>query len=281
MNISKTKYIFASLLAALSLLTPTSVIYADSNNSLTYKGDTNKLIVKEDNDYFDSMKEMLPGGKANETFSITNNSDATVTYYIYAEVPNKLEEVRNGKSLKPDLIDKAQLKLTVDGESKPFYEGAVAGNHSSNEDARYLTMEKDDHNIYGIKLCTLDAGKDTSVNIEVSLPSDLDNSYMDSYGQVDWKFCCEVIETSVTPTPVTTPPVTQKPSESAKPSTDVTPAPTTKPAGVIIPGDVTPPDDLPKTGITSQNMIQILGLFGIVAVGLVSMDVIKRRKNNR
>lgn len=268
MNMKKTRYTFASLLAVFSLLVPTSVVYA-ANNSLEYDGESNQLIIGEDKEYFDSMKEMLPGDTREESFTITNNSDHVVTYYMYAKVPKEEEvEATGGKSVMQGLLKEGQLTLTFDHAQTPFYNGPISGDPADGAIEGTVLIKTDDVQ-YGITLCMLKSKETAAVKIKVSLPKTLGNEYMDGYSQVDWKFACEVNTEETVPTPTGT-------------GGRVTPRPTgttASPHSVIY--NPTTPGSLAKTGILYQSMPQLIALCAVAAAGWISIDLIRRRRNKR
>ncbi len=274
MKIKKGKLVLASILAIVQVLGTTNVVFA-AENSVVYDGDSNKLTVGVgDKDLFDDMKDMMPGDQASSDIKISNNSDFIVTYYIVAKLPEEAElpETKDGKDLLNKLITESKLTVMVDGQEEPFYEGPTSGNPKDAADPSEVknSMWIDAPGItqYGIKLCTLEAGTSTNIKATVSLPLSWDNEYMNKYGQVDWKFVCVREETS-TPSPTVAP--------SSTPTDDQTTPEPTRSAYIISDDDSS--ETLAKTGITTQSMIQVAGLFAIVAIGLIAMEAIKRKKN--
>ena len=264
-------------------LANTAVKAFAAEDSVEFTDRYKKIEIKDDNDLFSNMKELLPGGNAVSSIKLKNSSAAPVSFYLYAVV-NKDSAVVQDKVYAENLIKIIELTLRKNG-TELVYQGPASGNPADAKQGQtvYKSMVLDSSNtIYGINLGSVKPGEVMELSAEINVPgNEVGNDYQNTYALVDWKFCCEGIDPipSSTVIPVVTPVVVSQPDV---PYNDpiITPGPTaTPPVTIEVPDDPTPEGDpLPKTGSFALYINQIGALLFVLIVGLVILE--KARKSN-
>ena len=174
-------FLFAMLLV-FSL--PVTAFAADSSVTFT----DGKLIVcepgsaKSDTDLFDSFKNVMPGDVLNETITIQNKNKSYdyIKVYLRAEAPSakNIVSVDNPNSDTVAAMNAflSQLSLKVYNGSKLIYSGSPDKTGTLTKSVFLGKLAKKG---------TLD------LKLELTVPIEMDNTYMDATGEVDWIFTVE------------------------------------------------------------------------------------------
>lgn len=135
--------------------------------SITYKGDTQKLIKNAD-DFFANFPYLMPGDVYKDTLKLVNDGNTPIKIYFRSEATDDSE-----------LLDKIQLKITttIDGETKVYYDGNLRGADISKS------------GVLGI----IPAYKNGAFDFEIYVPHELNNQYTISSSFVKWIFSTEEI----------------------------------------------------------------------------------------
>lgn len=195
------KRMFIFFYATILLIGSSNINAFATENSVTFTDRYQVLEIKDNKDLFDNMKELLPGGSATSTISLKNNSSRVVTFYLYATVDENASTVE-GKKYVADLIKKIELTVKKN-DTEIIYQGPASGNplDATNQQGTINSMVLDASNgIYGINLGSVSSNDHMKLTTEIKIPgAELDNKYQDSYGLVNWVFCCEGTDIPVTP----------------------------------------------------------------------------------
>ena len=135
--------------------------------SITYEGDSNKLIKNED-DFFMNFPVLLPGDTYTDTLLFTNDSNRKVNLYFRTASPEGT-----------DLLNKVTLKITKQiGDNKEvIYDG----------DLRATKLYEN------MLLTVIDKGKSGSLTYEIHVPEELQNPYSIMEDYVMWVFATDPI----------------------------------------------------------------------------------------
>ena len=135
--------------------------------SITYEGDSNKLIKNED-DFFMNFPVLLPGDTYTDTLLFTNDSNRKVNLYFRTASPEGT-----------DLLNKVTLKITKQiGDNKEvIYDGDLRATKL------YANM----------LLAVIDKGKSGSLTYEIHVPEELQNPYSIMEDYVMWVFATDPI----------------------------------------------------------------------------------------
>ena len=135
--------------------------------SITYEGDSNKLIKNED-DFFMNFPVLLPGDTYTDTLLFTNDSNRKVNLYFRTASPEGT-----------DLLNKVTLKITKQiGDNKEvIYDG----------DLRATKLYEN------MLLAVIDKGKSGSLIYEIHVPEELQNPYSIMEDYVMWVFATDPI----------------------------------------------------------------------------------------
>ena len=135
--------------------------------SITYEGDSNKLIKNED-DFFMNFPVLLPGDTYTDTLLFTNNSNRKVNLYFRTASPEGT-----------DLLNKVTLKITkpIGDNKEVIYDG----------DLRATKLYEN------MLLAVIDKGKSGSLTYEIHVPEELQNPYSIMEDYVMWVFATDRI----------------------------------------------------------------------------------------
>ena len=135
--------------------------------SITYEGDSNKLI-KNEADFFMNFTVLLPVDTYTDTLLFTNDSNRKVNLYFRTASPEGT-----------DLLNKVTLKITKQiGDNKEvIYDG----------DLRATKLYEN------MLLAVIDKGKSGSLTYEIHVPEELQNPYSIMEDYVMWVFATDPI----------------------------------------------------------------------------------------
>lgn len=200
-------------------------------------------------DLFDNFKNVMPGDSLTQNISVVNNAtDADyIDLYMRIETHDQEGEPVNyaDEETSVTMMDfLSHLNMTIYQNDRVIYE-STADQPAQLTDNTYL----------------LRVSKQQSANlrVEVNVPIELGNEYMDRVGAVDWIFTAEGKDRPQTPV---TP---DKPSEPVKPNRPQTPTTSDKKKS-------------PFTGDTS-NLILYSGIC-FLAVGAICIVISEKKKRS-
>lgn len=232
------------ILVFLLMLTNSLQVFA-AEDRVEFIDQTKQIEVKDDNDLFSGMKELVPGSKETTTIHLSNTSSNKITYYLYAKETESPQSLQLSKEYNSDLL--ALLQITVKTGNQVIYQGPLSGNPKDAKEGQITNgsmLLSESKNLYGIELGTLKGKESKDLTVELSIPRELGNEYQQTFTTIDWVFTA-YYEDGITPT--------QK-----------------------------PPENLPKTGSGVIYFVEVATLLGILVVGLVTIQIVimkKRRLN--
>lgn len=172
-----------------------SVLAADS--SVTYEGGAEKFVFLPgseytDTDLFDNFKNVMPGDVLQEKIVVQNNQKDCdyVKIYMRAQAHDESENpMSTNVASKTDLVSMqdflSQLSMKVWNGGDLIYQAAPDE----------LDGLKDN-----VLLGEFAYGEKTELTVELTVPIELENQYMNRVGEVDWIFAVEEIN-NPEPTP--------------------------------------------------------------------------------
>ncbi|BBF41498.1 hypothetical protein lbkm_0177 [Lachnospiraceae bacterium KM106-2] len=260
---------------------------AADNDSISLS-DLKQIVILNDNDLFNNMKELVPGDKVSNDVTITNNSNQEVTFYMYAEVKDSHKNiVLANKKYNNSLLSLLQLQLSLSGNV--FYNGPVSGNPADARSGQIisgsLVLDKS-KSLYGITLCKLAAKSSTTLKIDLAAPGpELGNDYQDTFTAVDWVFTCSGVDQ---PDQVDVKPNDDNPKTTASPSpspekkngdtTDNNDNNTTNTTDTTSTNQTTSTSSLPKTGSVISYLGEAVIIMAILVIGLCVIDFRRKHK---
>jgi hypothetical protein len=228
-------------------------------------------------DLFDTAaKDLAPGDVRSFTVQLRNTSNETVRFYLKATVPTQaeLDALTTAASVTPtfadnsnahytDLLTLVQIKVTNQSNSAVLYTGPIGGSAGA-----------DLYDADGVFIGTVSAGWAGSIEIEVTIPDTLDNTYQGTLTAVDWVFTVQADDrggggNTSTPTPSPSPGFVIEDDEPPLGSID----------NKIIDEDDTPLADFwvaPHTGDDS-NVFQFATVAAVALVALLLILFVGRR----
>lgn len=265
-----------TLLLALTMLVGLSSRTAAANPIVSFQD--GKLIVFEsgsaytNSDLFDGFKGVMPGDVLNETIIVENRTDECSSIKVYMRAiphdpqtnPPSDSVIAAGESIAGMNDFLSKLSLTVYNGSQKIYDDSPDKAGSLNQ------------NVY---LGTLSKGESLTLDVELTVPIELGNEYMNRAGEVDWAFVVECHDepgttTTTTTTTTSTPTITTPTTTPFEPTKSI-PTPS-KPGFKPAPTKPTPPDKtIPRTGAGPT-----IGFFGFLALGAVTaiVQIVRRRR---
>lgn len=178
-----------------------SVLAVDS--SVTYEGGAEKFVFLPgseytDTDLFDNFKNVMPGDVLQEKIVVQNNQKDCdyVKIYMRAQTHDESENsMSTNVASKTDLVSMQdflrQLSMKVWNGSDLIYQA---------------TPDEVDGLKNNVLLGEFAYGEKTELTVELTVPIELENQYMNRVGEVDWIFAVEEINN---PEPTPSKPVNQ------------------------------------------------------------------------
>lgn len=181
---------FVLLTVLATLLLGTSTAWAVDGH-VTYDGNAREFVFAPGSSYsptdlFPDLKGVMPGDTRTQNITVKNDSTKNVRANIYLR-----SEYADDRSR--DFLSQLQFTLNVGNNNGQAYMFSPAGT---------LTPDNDGWVLLG----TLYSGGEVDLSLLLTVPTDLDNQYMDRIGTVDWTF--KVEELDVTPSDPQPPPKT-------------------------------------------------------------------------
>lgn len=278
----KNKKSFLALLAAgvMALNLGMTALAADS--VITYQG--SKTFGFEPGsgytatDLFDNFKNVMPGDELVEVITVKNETKSCdyIEVYMCAEVHDEEKngltysesfEHQDGKDQSDvDGVRDESVATMKDFLSKltmRIYNGETLIYKASPDEAGALVDD--------VKLGTLKYGKTLELKVELDVPIELDNTYANRVGEVDWVFKVTERNDPTDPKPTKTPTPTKPRPSGTAPVIEPTVTPET--------GVVDTITNLPKTGDETV-MWPYIALLGIGVVGMALTVAKSRSKSN-
>lgn len=169
--------IMTAMLVTPAFAADTVITYVGGERNFSYDLGSNKLT---DSDLFDNFKGMWPGDSATQTVNFKNESDESHFIRLYLKAVSHdasgNEPVAGvaDVALMNEFLAAVDIKVTADSEV--IYNG-------SGDMGETMTN--------GILLGKFHKGEGTVLNIELSIPLELDNKFAGILGEVDWIFTAE------------------------------------------------------------------------------------------
>lgn len=181
---------FVLLTVLATLLLGTSTAWAVDGH-VTYDGNAREFVFAPGSSYsptdlFPDLKGVMPGDTRTQNITVKNDSAKNVRANIYLRSEYADDQSR-------DFLSQLQFTLNVGNNNGQAYMFSPAG---------MLTPDNDGWVLLG----TLYSGGEVDLSLLLTVPTDLDNQYMDRIGTVDWTF--KVEELDVTPSDPQPPPKT-------------------------------------------------------------------------
>ena len=181
---------FVLLTVLATLLLGTSTAWAVDGH-VTYDGNAREFVFAPGSSYsptdlFPDLKGVMPGDTRTQNITVKNDSAKNVRANIYLRSEYADDQSR-------DFLSQLQFTLNVGNNNGQAYMFSPAGT---------LTPDNDGWVLLG----TLYSGGEVDLSLLLTVPTDLDNQYMDRIGTVDWTF--KVEELDVTPSDPQPPPKT-------------------------------------------------------------------------
>ncbi|MBR2730529.1 MAG: hypothetical protein IKD72_00900, partial [Clostridia bacterium] len=228
----------AALLAALSILF-TLILPAFATGTVEYSA-AREIEIRTGGekplDLFEYYtKDLMPGAQVTFRVLVRNTSGQPVNMYLKAADPDEATYAANGAdaALSKALLKEMPMRIDlIDGAAAtPLFNGLSDGTSGTGTGMREF-----------ISLGTAPSGVDRFLEIRLTVPVTLDNTYQNAIGVIDWIFRVE--ETAEDTTELTATSPTSPTAPTAEPTTPPTAKPPTKPTA--------PPATKPTAGPATQ-----------------------------
>lgn len=161
-------------MAALILSCVMPVLAAEGN--VTYSGDAGHCIFTPGSEYsptdlFPNFKDVLPGDSITQTITVRNDASNKVKIKIYMRSLGAHEE-------SVDFLSKLHLRVEIAEDNEMGYMFDAAAHESAQLTDWYC-------------LGTLYSGGEVNLNVILDVPVELDNSFQNLVGYLDWEFMIE------------------------------------------------------------------------------------------
>ena len=163
----------------LSCVTP--VLAAEGN--VTYSGDAGEFIFAPGSRYsptdlFPDFKDVMPGDSITQPVTVKNDASNKVKVNIYVRALGAHEDSK-------EFLSKLHLRVEKSEENTMAYMFDAAANETAE-----LTE--------WVSLGTLYSGGEVNLNVILDVPVELDNTYQQQIGYLDWEFMIEEYEIAPT-----------------------------------------------------------------------------------
>lgn len=214
----------AALLLALVLAASIGLAAVAAPPVITFLGKEKGFSVRSDSEYtttdlFERFKGLMPGDVRTQVITLQNNAADCDHIRVYLRAvphdnkdnkPTYNKEAAGNRPLEDAGLMEvflSQLSVRVYADEELLYWGLPT------------TMDDAAQDFY---LAELSAGQKLTLKVELEVPIELDNTYADALGEVDWTFVAECYDTSIAP---------------MEPGTATEPDAPTDPAGSQAPAD--------------------------------------------
>ncbi len=164
--------LLVSLIIAFSVVLPT----AAADGSVIYDGDAGDFIFLPGSDYsptdlFPNFKGVMPGDSITQKITVKNDIHNEVKVKIYMRSLGAHED-------SVDFLSKLHLTVEKSEENEMAYMFDAAANETAG-----LTE--------WVYLGTLYSGGEVNLDVVLTVPTELDNTYSEQIGYLDWEFMVE------------------------------------------------------------------------------------------
>lgn len=178
-------------LLALTVIFSAALTVMAADGNVIYSGDSGSFIFQPGSEYsptdlFPDFKDVMPGDVLTQRIAVRNDASNQVKVKIYIRALGAHPESE-------EFLSQLKLKVTQDTENVMF-------DAAASETAQLTEW---------LCLGTLYSGGETELNVELTVPVTLDNTFKNQIGYLDWEFMVEEypVEPSdpITPTGDNTP----------------------------------------------------------------------------
>ncbi|MBQ8623017.1 MAG: hypothetical protein IJ424_01350 [Oscillospiraceae bacterium] len=162
----------------------TCIVISAENSGVVYEGGAEKFVFVDDDDLFDSFKDLMPGDTVTQTVTVNSKKIGTgyVNIYLRAE-PHGESNPLSEEVAKTETVDSMHEFL-----SQLYMKVKCDGNLIFSANPGELDgLEK---NVF---IGTFGYGDEKILEIELEVPATLDSKFQNSIGEVDWIFTAEEI----------------------------------------------------------------------------------------
>lgn len=169
---------FLTLLTTLLLMAATCVTSFAAGGNVIYSEDAGKFIFAPGSEYsltdlFSNFKDVMPGDSLTQKITVRNDASNKVKVKIYMR---SLGVHEDGES--PDFLSQMQLRVEKAEDNSMAYMFEA----SADETAQLTDW---------VLLGTLYSGGEVNLNVILDVPVEMDNTYSDKIGYLDWEFMVE------------------------------------------------------------------------------------------
>lgn len=205
-------------------------------------------------DLFDNFKNVMPGDSLTQNISVVNNATDADYIDLYMRIKTHDQEgepVNNADDeTSVTMLDfLSHLNMTIYQDDRVIYQSTVDQPAQLTDNTYLLRVSKQ---------------QSATLRVEVNVPIELGNEYMDRVGAVDWIFTAEGKDRPQTPVTPDKPSRPETPSTPGKPNRPETPTTSNKKS--------------PFTGDTS-NLILYSGIC-FLAVGAICIVISEKKKRS-
>lgn len=260
-------YVFTTV-----ILMGNSTMKALATSNVDYE---DRFVTISENDLFTNMKDLLPGGVAENTVALNNKSARSITFYLYAKPSDS--------TYNQDLLK--IIELTVSRGGTVIYRGPASGNPNDALAGQTVVSSMildPSTSLYGINLGTILPGNSMNLTASISIPGeDLGNEYQNESAMVDWVFLAEGEDEQATTTDDDDDDDDDETTETTATLFDISDEdiPLDSPDVTIeITDEDIPLNPLPKTGSRVLYITEVSIILAVLVTGLI---VIKRIEKKR
>lgn len=150
---------------------------ADESPFITFDGDAQEYFdfSTDQNALTDKFEGMMPGESRSEVFTLVNNDERELSFFLNTDVLKDLGE--DNKAIG------AVYNITFKRDGEVFYEGTVGGENGSLVDLSGQSMGE------SMLMATLNQNERTEIEMTIGLDGDsMDNAYQNATGQLQFVF---------------------------------------------------------------------------------------------
>ena len=185
------------VLLALLITVSMTILPVAADSEVNYIGGDDKFVFspgsdESPTDLFVNFKEVMSGDVLTQTVNIVNSFDECdyVVFYLQA-VPHTADE--NPLSEAVDKIISADIRNT--GDKIAYMEDFLSKLHlkvvSGSKTIFDASADQQADLEEPVPLCSLAYGEGRSLELTLTIPEDLEDTYADRIGEIDWKFIAE------------------------------------------------------------------------------------------
>lgn len=160
-------------LLALTVIFSAALTVMAADGNVIYSGDSGSFIFQPGSEYsptdlFPDFKDVMPGDVLTQRIAVRNDASNQVKVKIYMRALGAQPESE-------EFLSQLKLKVTQDTENVMF-------DAAASETAQLTEW---------LCLGTLYSGGETELNVELTVPVTLDNTFKNQIGYLDWEFMVE------------------------------------------------------------------------------------------